>query len=78
MARIAAGGARLERLKALGAQLASAPKTSRRHRTLSAAIRIEADQYRKSLDVEQATATHDVYPLAAVGPKPVKGARRRG
>ena len=44
-----------------------APVNSRLHRTLSAAIRIEADAYRKSLDTEQATATHDARPQPAVG-----------
>jgi hypothetical protein len=35
---------------------------------LRAAIRIEADAYRKSLDTEQATAIHDSQPQPAVGP----------
>ena len=57
----------LDRLKHLEEQLASVPVRSRRARQLSAAIRTEADAYRKSLDVEQATATHDGNPLADVG-----------
>jgi hypothetical protein len=58
-ARVIDAHAGLERIKALERELASAPIKSRRHRTLTAAIRIEADAYRKYLDFEQATATHD-------------------
>jgi hypothetical protein len=43
-------------------QIARARSNSRAHRTLRAAIRIETDAYRKSLDTEQATATHDANP----------------
>jgi hypothetical protein len=50
----------LERIKHLEEQFASAPAMSRQRRTLSAAIRIEADAYRKSLDIDQAAATHDI------------------
>jgi hypothetical protein len=42
--------------------LAATPVKSREHRALSAAIRTEAGAYRKSLDVEQATALHDPHP----------------
>jgi hypothetical protein len=59
VARAIETDAGLERIKHLAEQLAPAPVNSRRCRTLSAAIRIEADAYRKSLDTEQATATHD-------------------
>jgi hypothetical protein len=62
----------LERIKHLAEQLAPAPGNSRQHRTLRAAIRIEAAAYRKSLDTEQATATHDANPLLAVGPGSLK------
>jgi hypothetical protein len=51
--------ARVTRILQLETQLATSPANSRRHRTLSAAIGIEADAYRKSLDTEQATARHD-------------------
>jgi hypothetical protein len=57
----------LERIKHLAEQLAPAPVNSRRHRTLRAAIRIEADAYRKSLDTEQATASHDAKPQSVIG-----------
>jgi hypothetical protein len=40
-------------------QLAQAPVNSRLRRELTAAIRTEAGAYRKSLDAEQAGATHD-------------------
>ena len=56
------GDAGLERIKGLEEQLAPARANSRLHRELTEAIRIEADAYRKSLDVEQATATHDARP----------------
>ena len=68
VARAVEAAAGLERLKHLEDQLASAPSDSRQRRTLNAAIRIEATAYRKSLDVEQATATHDTHPLLALGP----------
>ena len=68
VARVTEADAGLERIKHLVEQLAPAPVNSPQHRTLSAAIRIEADAYRKSLDTEQATATHDAKPQPAVGP----------
>jgi hypothetical protein len=68
VARVLEAEAGLERIKHLEVQLAAAPVNSLGHRTLSAAIRIEADAYRKSLDVEQAEATHDEKPHFAVGP----------
>ena len=52
----------LERIKRLEEQLARAPVNSQQHRTLRAAIRVEADAYRKSLDLEQASALHDAKP----------------
>jgi hypothetical protein len=58
-ARVTEAENRLERIKYLEEQLAPTPVSSRQHRRLSAAIRIEADAYRKSLDLEQATARHD-------------------
>jgi hypothetical protein len=67
VARVTEANARLERIKHLQEQLAPAPVNSRQHRTLSVAIRIEADAYRKSLDTEQAAATHDAKPQPAVG-----------
>jgi len=70
MTRAAAG---LERIKHLEAQLAAAPVQSRQHHTLTVAIRSEAAAYRKSLDDEQTTATHDANPLAGVGNGSLKG-----
>jgi hypothetical protein len=67
VARVLEADAGLERIKHLEEQLAPAPVNSRQRRTLSAAIRFEADAYRKSLDTEQATATHDAKPQPAVG-----------
>jgi hypothetical protein len=61
----------LERIKRLEAQLAAAPVKRGQHRALSAAIRIEADAYRKSLDAEQAKAPYDAKPQLAVGPRPL-------
>jgi hypothetical protein len=52
-------GVGLERIKQYSRRLARAPVNSRRRGTLTEAIRIEADVYRKSLDTEQVMATHD-------------------
>jgi hypothetical protein len=62
VARVVKADAGLERIAHLEEQLASAPVTSRQHRTLRAAIRIEADAYRKSLDTAQAMAAHEGKP----------------
>jgi hypothetical protein len=67
VARMLEAEAGLERIKHLAEQLAFAPVNSRPHRRLSAAMRIAADTYRKSLDIEQATATHDAKPKTAAG-----------
>ena len=72
VARVTEADARLERITHLQEQLARAPVHSRRHRTLSVAIRIEADAYRKSLDVEQSMATHDAKSWSAVAPQSLK------
>ena len=56
--RLTSGSAELERIRHLEQQLARAPVDSRKHRTLTAAIRIEARAYRKSLDAEQAARPH--------------------
>jgi hypothetical protein len=64
VARVTEADARLERIKHLQGQLAPAPVNSRQRRKLRVAIRIEADAYRKSLDTEQAAATHDAKPTA--------------
>jgi len=58
---------RLELIRHLAEQVATAPAHSRQHRRLSAEIRAEAAAYRKSLDTEQAAATHDPKPQPAVG-----------
>jgi hypothetical protein len=57
----------LERIKHLEEQLAPTAVNSRQHQRLRAAIRIETDAYRKSLDTEQAAATHDAHPQPTVG-----------
>jgi hypothetical protein len=62
VARATERDAGLERIRHLEEQLAPTPVNSRQYRRLRAAIRIEADAYRKSLDFEQATATHDAKP----------------
>ena len=49
----------LESIKRLEEQLALAPINTQQHRTLRAAIRVEAEAYRKSLDIAQASAMHD-------------------
>jgi hypothetical protein len=58
----------LERIKRLEEELRATPANSGRRRELGTAIRIEADAYRKSLDTEQATATHDAKPPLAISP----------
>jgi hypothetical protein len=69
VARVTEADSGLERIKHLEEQLAPAPVNSRQHRALRAAIRIEAAAYRKSLDTEQATATHN-------NPSPLSGQGR--
>ena len=54
VARVIDAEAGLARIAHLGEQLALAPVNSRQHRRLSAAMRIEAHAYRKSLDLKQA------------------------
>jgi hypothetical protein len=85
--RVAGAYAILDRIRHLEAQLPAARVNSSRRRALNVAIRIEADAYRKSLDAEQATATHDAKPQPAAGPghlnrtsasrKPTLARRRR-
>ena len=67
LARLTPADTGLERITHLEQQLAAAPVNSRQHRTLSATIRVEADAYRKSLDDQQATATHDAEPQPVPG-----------
>jgi hypothetical protein len=64
--RLTPSVAGLDRLKRLETQLASTPVDSPRRGRLSAAIHSEAAAYRKSLDAEQAMATHDIRPQPAV------------
>jgi hypothetical protein len=66
LTRVDAG---LERIKHLEEQLAPTAVNSRQHHRLRAAIRIETDAYRKSLDTEQAAATHDAHtqPTVSLG-----------
>jgi len=72
--RVAEAAARLERIKLLVEQLAPTPVNSRQYRTLTAALRFEAHAYRKSLDTEQARATHDGRGKASPPPGSLKGA----
>ena len=67
VARVDETHARLERIKHLAEQLAPAPVDSRQRHRLSAAIRIEADAYRKSLDIEQAAASRRPHPRLPIG-----------
>ena len=57
----------LERIKHLEEQLVPVPVNSRQHRTLRAAIRIEAYAYCKSLDIARAAAMHDAKRRPVVG-----------
>jgi hypothetical protein len=52
----------LERIIHLENRLARTPLKSRLHAALSAAVRIEAAAYCRSLDAERAAATHDKKP----------------
>jgi hypothetical protein len=54
----AIGDAELRRIGRLEEELARVPVNSARHRELTATIHIEAEAYRKSLDAQQARATH--------------------
>jgi hypothetical protein len=62
VARVNQTDAGAERITKLEEELALAPMSSRHRRVLTTAIRIEAGTYRKALDREQATATHDPRP----------------
>lgn len=59
VARVNQTDAGAERIRSLEEELARAPVSSDQRRMLTTAIRIEAGAYRKALDTEQATATHD-------------------
>jgi hypothetical protein len=61
------------RIRNLETEIALVPVNSPQHQALSTAIRIEAKKYRKALDTEQATATHDATVQDAIGP----GSRQR-
>ena len=52
----------LERIMRLEKRLALAPPKSPLHRTLRAAVRVEATAYCQALDAEQAAAIHDEKP----------------
>jgi hypothetical protein len=67
IARDAETDTRLELIRRLAEQIANAPTHSPQYQRLRAAIRVEAGAYRKSLDAEQAAATHDAKPQWAVG-----------
>jgi hypothetical protein len=66
-----------ERISKLEEELALAPMSSRHRRVLTTAIRIEAGAYRKALDGEQASATHDARPEPIAGLGSLKRTRRR-
>ncbi|MEP7308887.1 MAG: hypothetical protein ABJA98_25550 [Acidobacteriota bacterium] len=53
---------RLERIMHLEQQLALTSLKTPLHRTLRAAVRVEAAAYRRTLDAEQAAATHGEKP----------------
>jgi hypothetical protein len=72
VARVNPTDAGAERIRNLEEELTRAPVSSRRHRMLTTAIRIEAGAYRKALDTEQATATHDARREPAAGPGSLK------
>ena len=57
--RVSKSEAGAERIRNLEEELARAPVSGRERRLLTTAIRNEAGAYRKALDTEQATATHD-------------------
>jgi len=58
-------------------ELGLAPMSSRHRRVLTTAIRIEAGAYRKTLDGEQASPTHDARPEPIAGLGSLKRTRRR-
>jgi hypothetical protein len=61
-----------ERIRNLETKIALVAVNSAEHHVLSRAIRIEASKYRKALDTEQATATHDEKVQPTVGPGSLK------
>jgi hypothetical protein len=67
VARVNETDAGAERISKLEEKLALAPMSSRHRRVLTTAIRFEASTYRKALDREQATATHDPRPEPTAG-----------
>ena len=71
VARLTRVDAGLERIKHLEEQLAPTAVNSRQHHRLRAAIRIETDAYRKSLDTEQAAARRNPTLQLAAGRRPL-------
>jgi hypothetical protein len=67
IARVTPTEAGAVRIRNLETEIALVPINSPQHHALSTAIRIEASQYRKALDTEQATATHDARVQPTVG-----------
>jgi hypothetical protein len=78
IARDSETDARLELISHLSQRVADAPMNSSQHHRLKAALRVEANAYRKSLDTEQATAMHDGKPQLAVGQRSLKTRRTVG
>ena len=72
VARITPTEAGAERMRNLETKIALVPVNSPRHQALRTAIRIEANKYRKALDTEQATATHDATVKPTVRPGSLK------
>ena len=72
VARVTPTEAGAGRIRKLETEIALVQVNSRQHRVLSTAIRIEASTYRKALDTEQATATHDSRVQPTVGPRSLK------
>jgi hypothetical protein len=72
VARMTPTEAGVGRIRNLETKIALVPVNSPQHDALSTAIRIEANKYRKALDTEQATATHDATVQPTVGPGALK------
>jgi hypothetical protein len=72
LTRAVEAAAILRQIVRLEERLAAAPANSRQRRTLGLAIRTQAEAYRRGLDVEQATATHDEAVRPAVMPALLK------
>jgi hypothetical protein len=77
VARVNQTDAGAERISKLEERISAGADGSRHRRVLTTAIRIEAGAYRKALDGEQASATHDARPEPIAGLGSLKRTRRR-